>query len=184
VEFKDADIQLVNMIKEIRSTLSYEGIELEEKITIIGYSCNGIFASRFAILQPEHVKCVVAGGHGWSILPLERYNGIILNYPFGIADVGEGKYIDRTLKLDQFYTLPMFYYIGSEDDNCFSYNAEEFEGIHCIGAPVLDYTNRPVAAIWISGASVVIPAEKFDEYGAILREESFRISERLGYLKD
>ena len=63
-------------------------------------------------------------------------------------------------------------------------HAEEFDGIHCVGAPVFDYTNRPVAALWISGASVVIPSGKFDEYGAILREESFRISERLGYLKD
>ena len=63
-------------------------------------------------------------------------------------------------------------------------HAEEFEGIHCIGAPVFDHTNRPVAAIWISGASVVVPEEKFDEYGEILREAAGRISERLGYLKD
>jgi len=63
-------------------------------------------------------------------------------------------------------------------------HAEEFEGIHCIGAPLFDYTNRPVAAIWISGASVVLPFEKFDEYGVILREAAMRISERLGYLRD
>ena len=63
-------------------------------------------------------------------------------------------------------------------------HAEEFDGIHCVGAPIFDYTNRPVAALWISGASVVLPAEKFEKLGAILREEAFRISERLGYLRD
>ena len=63
-------------------------------------------------------------------------------------------------------------------------HAEEFEGIHCIGAPVFDYTNRPVAAIWISAASVVIPAEKFEEYGTVLKQAALRISERLGYIKE
>ena len=63
-------------------------------------------------------------------------------------------------------------------------HAEEFDGIHCIGAPVFDYTNRPVAAIWISAASIVLPYEKFDEFGATLSEAALRISERLGYLGD
>lgn len=62
--------------------------------------------------------------------------------------------------------------------------AEEFEGIHCVGAPVFDYTNRPVAALWVSGASVVLPLEKFEDCGALIKKAALRISERLGYLGD
>ncbi len=59
--------------------------------------------------------------------------------------------------------------------------AEEFEGIHCVGAPVLDYSGAVVASLWISGAAVVLPEEKFDEYGPIVREHALQISRRLGY---
>lgn len=60
--------------------------------------------------------------------------------------------------------------------------AEEFEGIHCVGAPIFDYTNESVAALWISGAAVVLPAEKFKSSGAALLKAARQISERLGYL--
>ena len=60
--------------------------------------------------------------------------------------------------------------------------AEEFDGIHCVGAPIFDYTNRPVAALWVSAASVIIPSEKFEECGQVLKNAAFRISERLGYI--
>jgi DNA-binding IclR family transcriptional regulator len=60
--------------------------------------------------------------------------------------------------------------------------AEEFDGIHCVGAPIFDYTNRPVAALWVSGASIMIPAEKFEESGQVLKKAALRISERLGYI--
>ncbi|VGO13865.1 Transcriptional regulator KdgR [Pontiella desulfatans] len=63
-------------------------------------------------------------------------------------------------------------------------HAEEFDGIHCVGAPIFDYTNHPVAAMWISGASVVIPGEKFGECGPLVKTAALRISERLGYLKE
>lgn len=59
--------------------------------------------------------------------------------------------------------------------------AEEFEGIHCVGAPVLDYNGDVVASLWISGAEVVLPEEKFEEYGPIVREHALQISRRLGY---
>ena len=61
-------------------------------------------------------------------------------------------------------------------------HAEEFDGIHCVGAPIFDYTNHPVAAMWISGASVVLPVEKFNQVGATVRAAAFRISERLGFI--
>jgi DNA-binding IclR family transcriptional regulator len=63
-------------------------------------------------------------------------------------------------------------------------HAEEFTAIHCVGAPIFDYTNHPVASLWVSGASVVLPAEKFDAIGTTVRSFAQRISERLGFFPD
>ncbi|OGV61780.1 MAG: hypothetical protein A2283_23935 [Lentisphaerae bacterium RIFOXYA12_FULL_48_11] len=60
--------------------------------------------------------------------------------------------------------------------------AEEFAGIHCVGAPVFDRSGRMVAAIWISGQEVVLPAGKFKKYGQIVSKHAVMISERLGYV--
>ncbi len=59
--------------------------------------------------------------------------------------------------------------------------AEQFEGVHCVGAPVMDQSGSVVAALWISGASISLSAKMFKEYGPIVREHAQRISARLGY---
>ena len=59
--------------------------------------------------------------------------------------------------------------------------AEEFESVHCIGAPILDKQGYPVASIWITGPSTRIPEKRFDEIGGMVREYADFISERLGY---
>lgn len=61
-------------------------------------------------------------------------------------------------------------------------HAEEFDAIHCTGAPVFDYTNRCVASLWVSGASVVLPEHKLNACGEVVKAAALRISERLGYL--
>lgn len=60
--------------------------------------------------------------------------------------------------------------------------AEEFAGIHCVGAPVFDRSGRMVASIWISGQEVVLPENKFHKYGLIVKEHAMTISKRLGYV--
>lgn len=62
-------------------------------------------------------------------------------------------------------------------------HAEEFEAVHCIGAPIFDASGSMVAAIWISGQAVVLPTDRFDEYGRIVKEHADRISELLGFTK-
>jgi DNA-binding IclR family transcriptional regulator len=60
-------------------------------------------------------------------------------------------------------------------------HAEECEDVHCVGALVFNATDAMVATIWISGQEVVLPKEKCDEYGDIVKEHAMRVSERLGY---
>ncbi len=46
--------------------------------------------------------------------------------------------------------------------------AEQLEGVHCIGAPVLNQHGYPIAAIWITGPSERVQASSFETLGAAL----------------
>jgi DNA-binding IclR family transcriptional regulator len=59
--------------------------------------------------------------------------------------------------------------------------AEQFEGVHCIGAPIFDSTGYPVAAIWISSPSVGMPEKDFPKRGRQVKQTAMDISTRLGY---
>ncbi|MCK5878909.1 MAG: IclR family transcriptional regulator [Holophagae bacterium] len=59
--------------------------------------------------------------------------------------------------------------------------AEQFEAVHCIGAPILDANSYPVAIVWISAPSVNLPEEKFSELGPKVAACALQISTRLGY---
>lgn len=128
-EYQDADIQLAKMIKGVWKNYHNQGLELEKRVAMVGYSATAIFESRFILLQSDLIKCAVTGGHGWNILPYDTYNGVTLNYPFGIADIGEEKAIERELNLESFYKIPLLSYMGSVDENRFGYSPGMFAGI-------------------------------------------------------
>jgi len=58
--------------------------------------------------------------------------------------------------------------------------AEEIEGCHCVGAPVLDAHGYPAASIWMTGPSNRVPLSSFPALGRMVREHAARISGRLG----
>lgn len=59
--------------------------------------------------------------------------------------------------------------------------AEEFEGIHCVGAPVFDHTQRVIASLWISGNNSHLTTDKLPELGVRVKAAADKISARLGY---
>jgi len=58
--------------------------------------------------------------------------------------------------------------------------AEETEGMHCVGAPIFNRHNYPIAAIWITGPSSRIHVEEFAAIGRVIRNHADRISKSLG----
>lgn len=60
-------------------------------------------------------------------------------------------------------------------------HAEEVEGMHCIGAPIFNRHGYPVAAIWITGPSMRIVEEDFQNIGKDIRKYADKISKSLGY---
>lgn len=58
---------------------------------------------------------------------------------------------------------------------------EEYEGMHCIGAPIFDQHGYPIAAIWITGPSDRIRKENFDNLGRRVKFYANQISRKFGY---
>lgn len=59
-------------------------------------------------------------------------------------------------------------------------HAEELEGVHSIGAAILDQSNYPVASIAVTGPANRIPDTDFERIGGLVHEHAHRISQRLG----
>jgi DNA-binding IclR family transcriptional regulator len=58
---------------------------------------------------------------------------------------------------------------------------EGFEGIHCVGAPVFNDKETPIAAIVCTGPMNRLTESMFEHVGSKVRHYALRISQRLGY---
>lgn len=59
--------------------------------------------------------------------------------------------------------------------------AEEYEGIHCVAAPVFGATGEPMAAVTVTGPSYRFKRSMFTVLGPQVQETAAFISVRLGY---
>lgn len=57
---------------------------------------------------------------------------------------------------------------------------EGFLNCNCIGSPIFDHNNYPVAAIWTTGPSERLPKAFLEELSPVIVEHAQRISEKLG----
>ena len=58
---------------------------------------------------------------------------------------------------------------------------EELDGVHCIGAPILDGNGSPVAVVWTTGPSGRLKESDFESVGASVLLCARRITKSLGY---
>lgn len=110
------DLQLLAMIEDAKGQLAKQGYPLKEQFFMTGFSASGTFANRFALLHPQKIRAMAAGGiNAIAILPVATVGGQTLNYPLGIADVQQltGKAVD----IKGFQKLPQLLYMGALDDN-------------------------------------------------------------------
>lgn len=115
-ELKRIDLQLLSMIDDAMEKLSRNGINLEEKVLMIGFSASGMFVNRFAILHPEKVQAAAIGAPGgWPIVPVKEWNGKKLRYPIGVWDLEE--LVQQKFDLESFKSVPLYFYMGDRDTN-------------------------------------------------------------------
>lgn len=86
-KYKRLDLQVVSLIEDALTFLEEQGITLPNRVALTGYSGEGQFCTRFAMLHPEYVGVVVAGGTSWSpVLPVSKLGFHTLSWPLGIKD--------------------------------------------------------------------------------------------------
>jgi len=115
-EYRRFDLQLLAMIDHAIGLMKKDGIKVDKRVLINGFSAQGMFANRFTFLHPKRVKAAAIGSPGgWPIAPASRYKDKELRYPIGTADLEfvSGKKLD----IGALRKVPMFVFVGAEDDN-------------------------------------------------------------------
>lgn len=113
VDYERVDLQLIAMINDAKELLKEQGIELEEKIFMVGFSASGDFINRFMFLHPEIVKAIASSTS--SIFPAKEYQGVTLNYPLGIADIE--KFTGKPFNAEAYNKVAKYIYTGDGDRN-------------------------------------------------------------------
>lgn len=101
------DEQVVRMIEQAKKFVKREnGIELDDKIFLSGYSTSGVFAQRLAMLHPELIDTACIGGASGSI-PFPSKG---IGYPIGIQDY---EYLfGKSFDMDSYSKIKFRYYVG------------------------------------------------------------------------
>jgi hypothetical protein len=121
--FDRLDRQLLAMVADARERLAEQPYDVPEKLHVEGFSNNGRFFDQFAILHPERVNALSAGGNGVVVLPFAELTDEVptagepstttVRWPVGVADLPElvGAEFDREAWLE----TDQYWYIGAED---------------------------------------------------------------------
>lgn len=114
--YEDIDQQLIAMIDDAISQLSTGDYQINDKILMTGYSASAKFANKFSLLHPERIQAMVIGGiNAATMIPVDSYKGITLNYPNGTADYKE--ITGRDFDADAYADIKQMFIMGADDDN-------------------------------------------------------------------
>ena len=115
-DLKRIDLQLIAMITHAQKLLRHNGVRVNEKVFMNGFSASGTFTNRFTILHPTLVRAVATGGINCiPTFPTDQWNGTTMCYPVGIADVKEVAGID--FNETAYKEVSQYIYMGALDDN-------------------------------------------------------------------
>jgi hypothetical protein len=126
-EFGHIDRQVCNLIDDVELFVKNEfEIELPKKVDMFGYSGEGDFIVRFALLHPQYLHAVCAGGTSWSpSVALETLNGEALKYPLGLSGI---ELYSEDFNLEEWKSIHFFIDIGIHDDRG-SYNRKQLKSM-------------------------------------------------------
>lgn len=121
-QLKRLDLQLLAMISDARERLGQQGIRVNQRVFLTGFSASGVFVTRFAALHPDAVQALAAGGvNAFVILPLAQIDATPLRFPLGIADLPA--ILQRPSQIERWRGIPQLLFMGEEDKN----DAVQFE---------------------------------------------------------
>jgi DNA-binding IclR family transcriptional regulator len=144
----------------------------------------GVVLEEVPSQQP--VKFMIDVGHHFALHTSAAAKAIMAYLPeteidYLLSTMDFIVYTDNTLKnTDEFRAE-----LVETRETGFAYDrGERFTELHCVGAPIFNYRNYPVAAIWVSGPSYRLKVRELRKAGEILKLHAMKISKRLGYEPD
>lgn len=115
-QLKRIDLQLIQMIRDAQALLRRNNINVQNKVFMHGFSASGTFTNRFAILHPQVLRAVAAGGvNAIPTFPAAQWRGEELPYPIGIKDLKEIADID--FDETAYKQVSQYVYMGYFDRN-------------------------------------------------------------------
>jgi dienelactone hydrolase len=161
------DLQLLAMIDHATRRLALEGIMLDKRVVMVGYSASGMFVNRFVFLHPERVKAAAIGSPGgWPIAPVGKWNGKALPYPIGIADLGTVAGAPFKKRLVE--KVPLFVFMGADDTNDSVIFGDSYETVE--KELVFELFGKTPAERWPAAEGIyrnAIPTSQFKLYPAV-----------------
>lgn len=171
------------LLEQARPTLCALRDELRET-ALLGTLLEGEGVTLDQMLSPEPVKVSVTPGTNFRLHTSAPGKAILAFLPHAEADrIIDGLSFecctDRTITTREAFRQELDLTRAREYAiDC----GEDVAGVVCVGAPVLDYRQRPVAAIWITGPEYRLPQKRFECLGDAVRESAFALSRLLGGL--
>ena len=113
---KRLDLQLIAMIDDTIRRLGANGMRVDERVLMAGFSASATFANRFSMIHPRRVAAVAMGGfNSILMLPVEKIDGTELAYPLGISDFT--KRFGHPFERERWLAIPQFAFMGENDTN-------------------------------------------------------------------
>jgi hypothetical protein len=110
------DLQLMAMVDDATIKLAGQGIRVDKRFFMMGFSASGAFTSRFCAIHPERIMAAAIGAPGgWPIAPVAKWWGHDMTYILGISDLHS--LTGKQFNLNEFKKLPLYLYLGDKDDN-------------------------------------------------------------------
>ena len=111
---KRLDYQLLAMIEDAKERLRTSGIQIADKVFIMGFSASGCFTDRFTIINPEYIKGS-AFQMDWPTAPVATWQDLNLPYPLGVYDLEP--LTGHPFDLEAYRNVPQYIYVGDQDTN-------------------------------------------------------------------
>jgi DNA-binding IclR family transcriptional regulator len=135
------------------------------------------------VVSDQSIKFVVDVGHRFALHTAAPGKAILAFLPEKERDhildqLDFKKYTNRTITSRRSFLalLEDVRKKGWAVDNC-----ERLDGINCVAAPVFNFRNMPIAAVWVTGPDFRLTPADFPKIAKIVRRHALRISERFGY---
>jgi len=108
------DLKLIDAVwNQYLPSIREAGFSVSERVFMMGFSSPGMFTHRFAMIHPELIKAIWICGEAAAPLPVEEFEGTLLNYPLGVRKLEElsGKPFD----FDEYKKIPQYICVGEND---------------------------------------------------------------------